>query len=50
MIHHYIDQALEERDLSEISRVGLDETSFKRGQSYVCAMEERESIKVLVKP
>ena len=35
VIHHYVDQALEERDLSEVSRVGLDETSFKRGQSYV---------------
>ncbi len=35
IVHHYVDQALERQDLSGVERVGVDDTSFRRGQSYV---------------
>ena len=35
VVHHYVDRALAARDLSQVERVGLDETSFRRGQDYV---------------
>jgi hypothetical protein len=35
VVHHYVDQALGARDLSGVERVGVDETSFRRGQDYV---------------
>jgi transposase len=35
IIHHYVDQARDEADYSEVRRVGVDETSSKRGQNYV---------------
>jgi transposase len=35
VVHHYVDRALERQDLSGVERVGVDETSFRRGQDYV---------------
>ncbi len=35
VVHHYVDEALGEQDLSGVERVGVDETSFRRGQDYV---------------
>jgi transposase len=35
IVHHYVDQAREREDLSGVSRIGIDDTSFRRGQSYV---------------
>ena len=35
IVHHHVDEALEQQDLSGVSRIGVDETSFKRGQDYV---------------
>jgi transposase len=35
IVHHYVDKAVAAQDLSEVERVGLDDTSFRRGQSYV---------------
>src|SRR5450755_1090544 len=35
VVHHYVDQAVEAQDLEGVSSVGIDDTSFRRGQSYV---------------
>ena len=35
VLHHYVDGALADRDLSGVKRLGADETSNKRGQDYV---------------
>ncbi|MEO8969930.1 MAG: ISL3 family transposase [Solirubrobacteraceae bacterium] len=35
IVHHYVDRAVAAQDLSQVERVGLDDTSFRRGQSYV---------------
>ncbi len=35
VVHHYVDRARERQDLSEVERVGIDDTSFRRGQDYV---------------
>lgn len=43
ILHHYVDRAREEADFSEVTRVGVDETSAKRGHNYItlfCDLEE----------
>jgi transposase len=35
VVHHYVDLAVEGQDLSETERLGIDDTSFRRGQDYV---------------
>jgi transposase len=35
IVHHYVDQAVEAQDLSGVEQVGIDDTSFRRGQDYV---------------
>jgi transposase len=35
IVHHYVDDARKRQDLSGVRRLGVDETSFKRGQDYV---------------
>ncbi len=35
VVHHYVDEARAAQDLSGVERVGVDETSFRRGQDYV---------------
>jgi transposase len=35
IIHHYVDQAVEQRDLSAMTTVGVDETASRRGHKYV---------------
>jgi transposase len=35
VVHHYVDQAVRAQDLSGMARLGIDDTSFRRGQSYV---------------
>ncbi len=35
VVHHYVEAARAAQDLSGVRRVGLDETSFRRGQDYV---------------
>ena len=34
-MHHYVDAARARQDLSDVRRLGVDETSFRRGQDYV---------------
>ena len=35
VVHHYVDEAVEAQDLSGVERVGIDETSSRRGHEYV---------------
>jgi len=35
LLHHHVEQARATLDLAKVSRVGVDETSAKRGQDYV---------------
>ena len=35
IVHHYVDAARARLDLSDVRRLGVDETSFRRGQDYV---------------
>ena len=35
IVHHYVDQAVEAQDLSQTEQLGIDDTSFRRGQDYV---------------
>lgn len=35
IVHHYVDRAVEAQDLSEMEELGIDDTSFRKGQSYV---------------
>src|SRR6266516_1019973 len=35
VVHHYVDAARAREDLSTVERLGIDETSFRRGQDYV---------------
>jgi transposase len=47
IVHHYVDQAVERQDLSGTSRVGIDDTSFRRGQDYVSVfadLDERRAV------
>jgi transposase len=44
---HYVDQARAQEDHSEVTKVGVDETSHKRGQSYVTLFADLDRAKVL---
>jgi transposase len=49
IVHHYVDQAVEEQDLSGMERLGLDDPSFRRGQDYVTVfadLDERRAVYV----
>jgi len=35
VVHHYVDRAVEAQDLSAMQELGIDDTSFRRGQSYM---------------
>jgi transposase len=35
VVHHYVDEAVEAQELSGVERVGIDETSSRRGHEYV---------------
>ena len=51
IVHHYVDLAVEAQDLSETERVGIDDTSFRRGQDYVsvfCDLDPGERRAVFV--
>jgi len=45
---HYVDQARAQEDHSEVTKVGVDETSHKRGQSYVTLFADLDRAKVLL--
>ena len=44
LLHHHIDKARRKVDFSKVTRVGMDETSSKRGHQYItlfCDMDKR---------
>ena len=47
IIKHYIEQDLEKQDLSPVRRVGVDETSTKRGHTYVSLFVDMDTGKVI---
>ncbi len=40
VLHHYVDRAVDAQDLSRLERLGIDETSSRRGQDYVSVFAE----------
>lgn len=47
ILHHYVDEARENADHSQVKQVGVDETSRKRGHSYVSLFVDLEEPRVL---
>jgi len=47
VIRHYVAEAREEEDYSNVRKVGMDETSSKRGHNYVSLFVDLEKSKVL---
>ena len=51
IVHHYVDLAVEAQDLAGTERLGIDDTSFRRGQDYVsvfCDLDPGERRAVFV--
>lgn len=47
VIHHYVEAARQDLDMSTVTRVAIDETSFRRGQDYVtlfCDLDKKRVI------
>jgi len=47
VLHHYVDLAVDAQDLSGLQRLGIDETSARRGQDYVSVfadLDERRAV------
>jgi transposase len=47
VVHHYVEKARAEADFSAVRQVGVDETSSRRGQSYVSLFMDLERARVL---
>jgi len=47
LLHHYVDRARAEADFSGVRRVGVDETSSKRGHNYVSLFVDLEETRGL---
>jgi len=47
VLHHYVDDARDNADYSEVRQVGVDETSSKRGHNYVSLFVDLKGPKVL---
>lgn len=47
IVHHYVEKDLKSQDLSQVRRVGVDETSSKRGHSYVSLFVDMDTKKVI---
>ncbi len=49
VVEHYVDNAIEGQDLSELKKIGVDETASKRGHNYVTLfvdLEEKKAVYV----
>ena len=42
IVSYWVDKAVRETDLSEVERLSIDETSFRKGQSYVTVIGDPE--------
>jgi len=47
VIKHYTDLGREKLDLSDISRIGIDETSCKKGHNYITVVVDMDNSKVI---
>jgi transposase len=47
ILHHYVDEAREKADYSQVEQVGMDETSRKKGHNYVSLFVDLEESRVL---
>ncbi len=47
VLHHYVEEAREEMDVSEVKRIGVDETSAKRGHNYITSFVDLDGSRVL---
>jgi len=47
MMRHWVRKAVDEDDLSKVTSLGIDETSFKRGQSYVTVIVDAAARRVV---
>jgi transposase len=50
VVHHYVDEAVEAQNLEGVERVGIDETSSRRGHEYVSVfadLDERRGVFVV---
>jgi transposase len=50
VVHHYVDEAVEAQHLEGVARVGIDETSSRRGHEYVSVfadLDERRGVFVV---
>ena len=47
ILEHYVDTAREEVDMSQVTRIGVDETSWKAGHRYVTLFTDVDERKVL---
>lgn len=47
VIEHYVEEARRELDLSEVKHIGMDETSTKRGHSYVTLFVDMDEKRVI---
>jgi len=47
VIEHYVTRALEQSDLSKVRRVGVDETSSRKGHKYVSLFVDLDTNKVI---
>ena len=50
IVHHYVDRAVEAQNLEGVRRVGIDETSSRRGHEYVSVfadLDERRAVFVV---
>ncbi len=47
VVHHYVDEARQNLDLAAVKRVGIDETSFRRGQDYVSVFADLDKARAV---
>mgnify|MGYP000057369368 CR=1 FL=1 len=47
ILHHYVEAGRRDADFSDVTRVGADETSAKRGQDYITLFADLEQARVL---
>ena len=47
IVHHYVDQGREQADHSEVTHVGVDETSSKRGHNYISLFVDLKKAQIL---
>ena len=47
ILRHYVEKARSEQDYSEVKKVGMDETSSRRGHNYITVFVDMDKSKVL---